>query len=784
MKKILLFIAFLYSTTDALYAQDNVKGDGVVSFSIPVRNSLKFNRYIINPTFSFVREQNSTVSFYNKRQWVQFDNAPQTYLFSYSGRFRENEGIGVALFQQNYGLMTTFGIIGNFAHNVVLQEDSNLTFGANVGFYKSGLNQGKIITNDTNLTIDNIPSNSLLTINPGINYGNSFLDVGLSVNNLLLYNFAASQMVKDDPEQSVQAHLMYTGYVNTYGFFDRSKFSGILKSEFRKDKTVISGLAMFSIPKGFWAQAGYNTLYGMSAGLGVNITPKIAIEYNYEKGTGNFSNLGASHEFVIAYKFKSKKYYYGDDEDEGGLIEVKNTAPVKSKQPVVTTDQATQANLTADAKAKADAEAKNKLAAETKAKADAGEQARLEAEASLEAKNKLEAETKAKADAETQLRLETQAKADLEAKNKLEAETKAKADAETQLRLETQAKADLEAKNKLEAETKAKADAEALQAKLAADNKAKADAEALRLKTETDANVAVMATRDATAQSMDHVTESVEDLHKTQTDLFNRLTTIVVKKQKDLTDLKEEYDLSQKGIYKQPKPFVSTVPENNEAEALKSQITQANKQQEELLLKLTNLYNERLKKVPNKNEALNKSYAANIEVLKAEQLDTKYKSTNLIASLESTKEEIEIAKKRRIKRAAFENEEDRYQEDLNSLQRIKETTQQSHVPLSSADFDSGDQHTNMQIIKNVKRISNGYYMVIATHNNIAKRDEFLTKAVAAGQSDVNFFYDVNSSKYYIFYDKYDNLQEAMNALELKGNKPYNKKMFIVKVENN
>ena len=158
MKKILLFITFLYGSTQVLYSQDNVKGDGVVPFSIPIRNSLKFNRYLINPAFSFVREQNTYASFYNKRQWVQFDNAPQTYLFSYSGRFRENQGIGVGLFQQNYGLMTTFGIVGNFAHNVVLQEDSNLTFGANVGFYKSGLDQGKIISNDTNLNIDNIPT--------------------------------------------------------------------------------------------------------------------------------------------------------------------------------------------------------------------------------------------------------------------------------------------------------------------------------------------------------------------------------------------------------------------------------------------------------------------------------------------------------------------------------------------------------------------------------------------------------------------------------------------------
>ncbi|QLC66336.1 PorP/SprF family type IX secretion system membrane protein [Flavobacterium sp. LPB0248] len=510
MKKTLLLLIFLFVTIYSVYSQNNAEHDGIVSFYMPTRNSLKFNRYTINPTFSFVREQNSYLSFYSKRQWVQFDNAPQTYLFSYAGRFRENEGIGLGLFQQNYGLMTSFGIIGNFAHNVMLQEDSNLTFGANVGFYNSKLNQGKIITNDINLNVDNIPSNSLLAINPGINYGNSFLDVGLSVNNLLLYNFKTSQIVKGDPEKAVEAHLIYTNYINSYGFFDRSKFSGMLKTEFKKDKTVISGLAMFSVPKGFWVQGGYNNLYGISAGLGINITPKIAIEYNYEREMGNLSNLGAAHEFVIAYRFKSKKYYYGDD-DETGIInpsdspevlkkndaqkEAKNKLAVENKAKAdaeakskLLADKAKN-KLAAENKAKAEIEAKNKLAAEKKAKADAEAKAKLEAnnaKAEMKAKNKLAQENKAKADAEAKAKLVAdKAQAEMEAKNKAAEEKKAKASAEAKAKLEAaNAKAEMKAQDKLAAENKAKAEIEAKN-KLAEEKKVKADAE-VKAKLEAD----------------------------------------------------------------------------------------------------------------------------------------------------------------------------------------------------------------------------------------------------------------------------------------------------------
>jgi type IX secretion system PorP/SprF family membrane protein len=153
------------------------------SFALPIRNSLKFNQFVINPTFSFVREQNAFITFYNKRQWVSFENAPQTYLVSYSSRFRENEGVALGLFQQNQGVLTTFGAVANFSHNIVLQTDSNLTFGVNFGFYKSGLNLSKAVTNYPDPILETIPSTASFVLNPRINYGTGFLDLGVMLTN-------------------------------------------------------------------------------------------------------------------------------------------------------------------------------------------------------------------------------------------------------------------------------------------------------------------------------------------------------------------------------------------------------------------------------------------------------------------------------------------------------------------------------------------------------------------------------------------------------------------------
>jgi len=905
MKQYFIVIALFLFVSQILYSQE----DGVVSFTLPIRNSLKFNKYIINPTFSFVREQNPYISLYNKRQWTQFENAPQTYLFSYSGRFRENEAIAFGVFQQNYGVLTTVGAVANYAHNIQLQSDSNLTFGVNLGFYKSGLNESKIITNYPDPSLENIPSNSLITVNPGINYGLTFLDFGLSVNNLVLYNMSTSKIIEDDPEKTIEAHIMHTGYVDTYGFFDRSKFSGLIKAEFKKDKTIISGLAMFSVPIGIWAQAGYNSVYGVSGGIGMNITQNISFEYNYETGTGNLSSFGASHEIGFAYKFKNKNssYAYTDDEDDGSIIppadsrisysqpklspeekakkeqqaaevkvrraavaEAKLAAEAKAKadalakaklaadakakadalaqaklaavakakadalaKPKPTTDSKpktdalAQAKLAADAKAKADALAKAKLAADAKAKADALAQAKLAADAKAKAdalaQAKLSADAKAKADALAQAKLaaDAKAKADALAQAKLAADAKAKADALAQEKLaaDAKAKADALAQEKLAADAKAKADALA-QAKLAADAKAKADAlaqaklaadakakaEALaqeklaadakakadalaqaklaadaKAKADSIAKTKVLQ-KDDIAKSMDNIAVSLENAKKTQQQLLTNLNATVSAKQKDLQDMKEENDLSEKGIFKEPKPFKSTAGENNALETLNLQIAEVNKIQNDKIKELEGLYNRRIKKVSDNNESLNQYYLKTIQTLKTEQSLALQSNKDLVSSLEKIKIATEIEKKRRIKRAAFVNEQDRFTQDKATLNRIKETTPYSATPLKAADFDFGEEQLNVQVLKDIKNVEKGYYIVIAVHEDVAKRDAFLTNTVAAGQSNVNFFYDVNTSKYFIYYDKFDTIEEAKKALESKGSEPYKVKMSMVKIE--
>jgi len=867
MKKYLLHIVLFFCIIQQLYSQE----DGVVAFNIPVRNSLKFNRHIVNPTFSFVREQNKYISFNNKREWAQFDDAPQTYLFGYSGRFRENIGAGVSLFQQNYGVLTTFGGVLNFAYNAVLNRDSNLTFGMNLGFYKSGINEGSVITNFPDASLDNFPSNSIITINPGINYGTGFLDFGVSINNLVSYNLTTSNMIEDNPEQSVQGHIMYTGYLNSRGFFDESRFSGLVRSEFQKDQTVISGIVMLMVPKGIWGQAGYNTLYGLSAGVGLNITSQIAIEYNYEKAMGDLSSFGNSHDITVAFKFNNRERfdYSGDDAEEALLISSnkktryvakrrnssktqtrKKAKPVVAENNEINSDevvttkvdnqtQEEQARIAEAAIVKAEEEAKVKQVEEARVKAQQEEQvkiaevARVKAEevaktkqiaeqeeqariaeaaivkAEEVAKTKRAEEARMKAQQEEEVRLADAArvKAEEVAKAKQIEEARVKAQQEEEVRLAEAARVNAEevakAKQIEEARVKAQQEEEvrvAEAARIEAEEEAKAkQIEDARVKAqqEEQARIAEAARVKAEEEekeekigeiALDEVLiefkKSAEASKNAQEALLDKLSDKIASKKQDLNDLKEENDLSEQGIYKGPKAFKSVSAENAVIESLKLDIDNSIILGETKISKIEALYRERLKKVKSRDDSVNVEYLNAIQALKSEQQQAINIKQNLMSTLDDIKEATDFERRRRIKRAAYDNEDDRYNKDRATLERIKKFTNPSTEPLTKEDFDTGEALSNIQIVKDVNNVEAGYYLVVAVHNDVSKRDEFLEKAVAAGQKDINFFFDVNTNKYYIYYEKFDYIGEAKASLDTSiGSKPYNSKMSMVKIEN-
>ncbi|MCK8481385.1 hypothetical protein MUY34_12195, partial [Flavihalobacter algicola] len=343
------------------------------------------------------------------------------------------------------------------------------------------------------------------------------------------------------------------------------------------------------------------------------------------------------------------------------------------------------------------------------------------------------------------------------------------ADAQAKLLAEQQAKAEADAQAKLLAEQQAKAEADA-QAKLLAEQQAKDDL--------------ISNPKDETTKSMLALTQQTEETKTTQSELLKRFDAIVEIKNKDLKDLKEENDLSEQGITVGPKPFKSITEENNKLAAIKSELDNVIASRNEKIKQLKALYDDKFEADTITNDEVFLHYKKTIERLESEQLKAIDARANLETRLEDIKVATEFERRRRIKRAAFDNEEERYSQDRAALQNIKQTTNLAAAPLKSEDFDFGEEQSgNIQILKNIKNVDEGYYLIIAVHSDVDKRNDFVRKVVASGRTDVDFFYDINTSKYYIYYKKVDSIEAANEGLKSKENRPYNEKMSLVKIEN-
>ncbi len=768
MKKFLIFISLLICFSQFTYSQEE---NGVLALELPVRNSLTFNRFLVNPTFSFVREQNKFINITNKRELLQIDDAPQTYVFGYSGRFAENVGAGISVFQETNGVLTTFGGILNLAYNVRFEEESNLTFGINIGAYKSGINGDKVITNFNEPLLNTIPSNFLITVNPALNYGTGYIDFGVSLNNIVTYNFTTSALIEDNPEQGIQGHLMYTGYTGGYGFFGESKFTALGRAEFFKNDNIYSASMMLTVPKGVWAQAGYNTTYGASAGLGINITSQIAIEYNYERAFSGLSNLGAAHEITLAYKFKNYNYYdYSRDDEVAGLFSLEKSTKKKKKKTTVAKAETEPVIENQNSDLKILKDETERIASEEKIVVKEQQATKISEE-----------EKKSISEAEEAKRIVEENEIEYKQTTKIaEEKAIAKAEEETRIAQEKQALIEAEKAKRIAEEEKIKADAEEA-IRIAKEEQARVEAEEL---AQLEAPASVEKPTDPVGESMNLLREQAAAATIKQTDLLNELQEAVTVKQNDLRDLKEENDLSEQGIFVAPKPFKSISAENENIENIRIALDTIILEQSKKIDRIESLLKIRTKKVKDKNDPTNEYYRTTIAELKEVQQRSKRFRESMVSSLESISAATAFERKRRIKKAGYDNDKDRYQQDRIALNILRNSVSPNNKSFTTEDFDFGVERTNsIQILKNVQNTESAYYLVLATHNTKEARDSFLEKVIASGYNEIDFFYDVTTTRYYIYYKKFETIEEAKSTQTYLNGSPYADKASIVKIEN-
>jgi type IX secretion system PorP/SprF family membrane protein len=296
--------------TGFVFADLQAQDAPVLTFTIPTQNTLLLNRFMMNPTFSVVRENDSYLTLYHRNQWIQFDDSPELYMLSYSGKHGERAGVGIGIYQQNLGIITSFGGVGNYAYQIPILEKIKLTLGFNIAYYNSGVDRNRAVTNEPDPAIMALRNNSILTIKPGLNVTWGSFDFGVYAENFVDYDFKSSEMVQDYSQKTYTGHAMYHHQMqNQEGLFENGFFRLIARGKMNQtDDFVYGGSVITNFPNLGWVQAGIDDFFGVNIGVGAHFTKKLSLGYTYERVINDgLVNFGPTHEITLSYRFAGKE---------------------------------------------------------------------------------------------------------------------------------------------------------------------------------------------------------------------------------------------------------------------------------------------------------------------------------------------------------------------------------------------------------------------------------------------------------------------------------------------
>jgi type IX secretion system PorP/SprF family membrane protein len=311
---ILLTLGLLFGM-QTIFAQETVSD---LSSKTTYHNQLFFNRFLINPTFSLVRENKSYINILHRNQYTTFDDNNQNYFLGFSNKLNDHTALGIGIYSQWSGVVQEFGFNANYATAVQLGDKSSLTFGTNVTYFSDGLDSNRVVADASDPSLANAEKQSKIAIQPGVTLSVGQFDFSLYAQDLLKYNQTTNSILANFTTKSVQASVQYTHlFGTTRGLFANARLTPLLQiSEGENSAISYVGSVVLEMPKFGWLQSTLDDEYGLSMGFGFNLSNKMSLGYLMEKDVvEDEADLGWNHELSVAYTFKNNKKTLADYAD-------------------------------------------------------------------------------------------------------------------------------------------------------------------------------------------------------------------------------------------------------------------------------------------------------------------------------------------------------------------------------------------------------------------------------------------------------------------------------------
>lgn len=301
----LLIVLCLFFTGQATYGQQESSN---ISSSSTYHNQMFFNRFLINPTFSLVRENKSYLNILHRNQYTTFEDNTQNYFLGFSNKLNDHTALGIGVYSQWSGVIQEFGFNANYATSVKLGEKSKLTFGTNLTYFNEGIDKNRVVTSESDTEINESKKESKLAIQPAVTLSLGKFDFGIYATDLLKYNQSTNEFLTSFNEKSIKASLQYThDFINARGLFEDARLMPLFQLGKNTDNSLAYlGSVLLELPKYGWIQTTFDDNYGLSMGLGFNLNKTMSIGYLMEKDIlQENADFGWNHEVSLAYTFKN-----------------------------------------------------------------------------------------------------------------------------------------------------------------------------------------------------------------------------------------------------------------------------------------------------------------------------------------------------------------------------------------------------------------------------------------------------------------------------------------------
>jgi len=191
-----------------------------------------------------------------------------------------------------------------------------------------------------------------------------------------------------------------------------------------------------------------------------------------------------------------------------------------------------------------------------------------------------------------------------------------------------------------------------------------------------------------------------------------------------------------------------------------------------------------------------------IKRYKIEQEQGDAQNQLLIAKIDSLDIQKKIEVKRHISKANYYSMEARKFDDKLALVKLKKyqdeavkkqnknSSSESSKTISLEEMKQelkdnplrADKTVKVEVYDNLREVSNGYYLVLGIFTDAVERDKFIMKLIDSGDFNASFFFNINSLSYYVYSDKFENMEEVLYQCKKKEEDELYKEVIIAKVE--